>query len=74
MMRMPKNRQAMFQQAMKRMQRANWALLYRKVALLEQHSKGVGADVSGNESRLWDEVFDVALRLSGQRLSPARRS
>ncbi|CAA6811259.1 MAG: DNA polymerase III delta subunit (EC, partial [uncultured Thiotrichaceae bacterium] len=73
MMRMPKNRQAMFQQAMKRMQRANWALLYRKVALLEQHSKGVGADVANHEARLWDEVFDVALRLSGQRLSPVRR-
>lgn len=74
MMRMPKNRQAMFQQAMKRMQRANWALLYRKVALLEQHSKGVGTDVANHEDRLWDEVFDVALRLSGQRLSPVRRS
>nr|CAA6812439.1 MAG: DNA polymerase III delta subunit (EC [uncultured Thiotrichaceae bacterium] len=72
MMRMPKNRQAMFQQAMKRMQQANWALLYSKVALLDQHSKGVGTDVSGHESRLWDEVFDVALRLSGKRLSPVR--
>lgn len=69
MVRMPKNRQAMFQQAMKRMQQANWALLFNKVATLEQHSKGVGADVSGDSARLWDEVFDVALRLSGKRLA-----
>ncbi|MEZ5535727.1 MAG: DNA polymerase III subunit delta [Thiolinea sp.] len=72
MARMPKNRQAMFQQAMKRMQAANWALLFRKVALLEQHSKGVGRDVSGSEIRLWDEVLDVAMRLSGRRSGPVR--
>ncbi|MGB0846005.1 MAG: DNA polymerase III subunit delta [Thiolinea sp.] len=68
MARMPKARQALFQQAVQRMQRANWALLFRKVALLDQHSKGVGEDVSRSEARLWDEVLDVALRLSGRRL------
>ncbi|PIE00858.1 MAG: DNA polymerase III subunit delta [Thiothrix nivea] len=65
--KMPKNRQAMFQQAIKRMQGADWALLFRKLALLDQHSKGVGADFSASESRLWDEVLDVVLRLSGRR-------
>jgi DNA polymerase-3 subunit delta len=74
MARMPKNRQAMFQQAMKRMQSANWAVLFNKVAQLDQHSKGVGGDFSASEARLWDEVLDVALRLCGRRLSPARQS
>ncbi len=68
MARMPKARQAMFQQAVQRMQRANWSVLFRKVALLDQYSKGVGDNVSRNEARLWDDVLDVVLRLSGRRL------
>ena len=69
MARMPKPRQALFQQAAQRMQSANWSLLFRKVALLDQHSKGVGEGVSRSPDRLWDEVLDVALRLSGRRAS-----
>lgn len=68
MARMPKARQALFNQAVQRMGRANWSVLFRKVALLDQYSKGVGENVSRSEARLWDEVLDVALRLSGRRV------
>ncbi|MEZ5478878.1 MAG: DNA polymerase III subunit delta [Thiolinea sp.] len=66
--RMPKPRQALFQQAVQRMlplPPAVWSRLFQRLALLDQHSKGVGRDVSRSEQRLWDEVLDVALRLSG---------
>ncbi|PID50658.1 MAG: DNA polymerase III subunit delta [Proteobacteria bacterium] len=66
--RMPRNRQTLFQNAAKRMMRANWAMLFRRVALLDQHSKGVGEGVSSSQDRLWDAVFDVALAMSGKRL------
>lgn len=68
MARMPKARQALFNQAIQRMGRANWSMLFRKVALLDQASKGVGDTASRSEARLWDEVLDVALRLSGRRV------
>ncbi len=68
MARMPKARQALFQQAVKRMQRANWSVLFHRIALLDQHSKGVGENVSRSEARIWDEVLAMALRLSGRRL------
>lgn len=67
-MRLPKNRQALFQAAAKRMERANWPSLFKRLALLDQHSKGVGLDVSRHPDRLWDEVLDMALALMGKRL------
>lgn len=67
-MRLPKNRQAPFQAAIKRMERANWPSLFKRLALLDQHSKGVGLDVSRHPERLWDGVFDMALALMGKRL------
>jgi len=72
LVRMPRQRQAAFQQAAKRMVNANWATLFRRVALLDQHSKGVGEGVSRSEARLWDAVFDVALALCGKRLFGGR--
>lgn len=68
MMRLPKNRQAPFQAATKRMERANWPALFKRLALLDQHSKGVGLDVSRSADRLWDGVFDMALAMMGKRL------
>lgn len=67
-MRLPKNRQAPFQSALKRMERANWPSLFKRLAILDQHSKGVGLDVSRHPERLWDGVFDMALALMGKRL------
>ncbi|MFZ1388134.1 MAG: DNA polymerase III subunit delta [Thiolinea sp.] len=67
-MRLPKNRQAPFQAAVKRMERANWPALFKRLALLDQHSKGVGLDVSRSAERLWDGVFDMALAMMGKRL------
>ena len=67
-MRLPKARQAAFQQAIKRMEQANWPLLFKRLALLDQYSKGVGLDVSRHPDRLWDAVFDMALALMGKRL------
>ncbi len=68
LIRMPRNRQAPFQAALKRMVNANWGALFRRLAVLDQHSKGVGQDVSRHEERLWDGVFDMALALAGKRL------
>lgn len=70
-MRLPKNRQAPFQAAVKRMERANWPSLFKRLAVLDQHSKGVGLDVSRHPERLWDGVFDMALALMGKRLFAA---
>lgn len=67
-LRLPKNRQAPFQAAVKRMERANWSSLFKRLALLDQHSKGVGLDVSRHPERLWDGVFDMALAMMGRRL------
>jgi DNA polymerase-3 subunit delta len=67
-MRLPKNRQSPFQAAVKRMEQANWAALFKRLAVLDQHSKGVGLDVSRHSERLWDAVFDMALALMGKRL------
>lgn len=67
-MRLPKNRQGPFQAAVKRMERANWPSLFKRLAVLDQHSKGVGTDVSRHPERLWDDVFDMALALMGKRL------
>ncbi|HPE60534.1 MAG: DNA polymerase III subunit delta [Thiothrix sp.] len=75
--RMPKARQALFQQAVRRMQvvsPAGWAGFYRRLALLDQHGKGVGRDVPRQEQRLWDELLDLALRLAGQSLSGAGKA
>lgn len=65
LMRMPKTRQELFQRALRRMARADWALLFRHAARLDQHSKGVGQDVSRHPQRLWDEMLAMALLLAG---------
>lgn len=67
-LRLPKSRQAPFQAAIKRMERANWPNLFKRLAALDQHSKGVGLDVSRHPERLWNEVFDMALAMMGRRL------
>ncbi len=68
LVRMPRNRQASFQQALQRMAHANWAALFHRLSVLDQHSKGIGQDVSRSEERLWNEVFDMALAIMGKRL------
>ena len=65
-MRMPKTRQGLFQNALRRMARADWQLLFHHAALLDQHSKGVGQDVSRHPQRLWDEMLAMALLLAGK--------
>lgn len=69
-LRLPKNRQALFQSALRRMEHANWPALFKRLAVLDQYSKGVGIDVSRHPERLWDAVFDMALALMGKRLFP----
>ena len=66
LMRMPKTRQGLFQNALRRMARADWQLLFHHAALLDQHSKGVGQDVSRHPQRLWDEMLAMALLLAGK--------
>lgn len=69
LMRMPKPRQALFQNALRRMMAADWPQLFAHAARLDQHSKGVGQDASRHPQRLWDEMLDLALVLAGQRMT-----
>lgn len=64
----PRNRQNLLQNAFKRLAHVNFLPIYRRLAMLDQHSKGVGDGVTRSEDRLWDGAFDVALALAGQRL------
>ncbi|MBO0611878.1 DNA polymerase III subunit delta [Thiothrix fructosivorans] len=69
LMRMPKTRHNLFQNALRRMMNADWDRLFTLAAHLDQHSKGVGIDVSRHPQRLWDEMLTLALLLSGRSLS-----
>ncbi|MBU0656733.1 MAG: DNA polymerase III subunit delta [Gammaproteobacteria bacterium] len=66
LMRMPKNRQALFQNALRRMMTVDWTLLFTHAARLDRHSKGVGRDVSRHPQRLWDDMLELALKLAGR--------
>ena len=66
---MPKTRHNLFQNALRRMMNADWDRLFTLAAHLDQHSKGVGIDVSRHPQRLWDEMLTLALLLSGRSLS-----
>jgi DNA polymerase-3 subunit delta len=68
LVRMPKARQSLFQNAVRRMLGTDWKTLFNRVALLDQHSKGVGRDVSRHPQRLWDEILELALLLAGKPL------
>ncbi|MDQ5767605.1 DNA polymerase III subunit delta [Thiothrix subterranea] len=68
LMRMPKTRQGLFQTALRRLLNADWQRLFAMAARLDQHSKGVGQDVSRHPQRLWDELLDLALLLGGREL------
>lgn len=64
--RIPKTRQSLFQKALRHMAQADWQSLFHQAALLDQHSKGVGHDVSRHPQRLWDEMLAMALLLAGK--------
>ena len=70
LMRMPKPRQGLFQNALRRMAATDWVALFQQAALLDQHSKGVGQDVSRHAQRLWDEMLNLALLLAGKVVLP----
>lgn len=70
LLRMPKNRQPLFQNALRRLLGTDWNTLFRLAAQLDQHSKGVGKDVSRHPQRLWDEALDLALLLGGRVVLP----
>lgn len=65
LVRMPKPRQAMFQNALRRMMAADWPSLFAQAAQLDRHSKGVGQAVYRHPQRLWDEMLELALLLAG---------
>jgi DNA polymerase-3 subunit delta len=66
LVRMPKTRQGLFQTALRRMMAADWQSLFSRAAMLDQHSKGVGQDVSRHPQRLWDEMLELAFLLGGK--------
>jgi DNA polymerase-3 subunit delta len=68
LLRMPKPRQALFQNALRRMMVVDWRPLFIHAARLDQHCKGVGQDASRHPQRLWDEMQELALLLAGKAL------
>lgn len=66
LMRMPKSRQALFQNALRRMISVDWSLLFTQTARLDRHSKGVGRDASRYPQRLWDDLLELALNMAGR--------
>lgn len=74
LVRMPKNRQGLFQNAVRRLKGADWQDLFQRAAVLDQHSKGVGYGVSRHPQQLWDEMLELALLLAGQALWPPLRA
>ncbi len=66
LMRMPKNRQTLFQNALRRMMSVDWNPLFTHIARLDRHSKGVGRDVSRHPQRLWDDMLALALQMAGR--------
>lgn len=68
LVRMPKARQGLFQNALRRMSSTDWTPLFARAAQLDRHSKGVGKDASRHPQRLWDEMLEMALLLAGKPL------
>ena len=63
--KMPRPRQRPFQQAMQRMQYANWNAILKKNSDIDRLSKGQGDIANKGLGRVWSELLELSLTLSG---------
>lgn len=64
--RLPKNRQAMMQQALHRANQINWHAVWQYAAEIDRESKGVGFQAAKHVDRIWNNISDMALELAGK--------
>ena len=62
----PRPKQSNFRSASQRLKNADWINIWNKLVEIDWKSKGVGAEVSKLEERIWDEFLDVSLLLAGR--------
>ena len=63
----PRPKQANFRSASQRLMGADWINIWNKLVEIDWKSKGVGAEPSKLEIRIWDEFLSVSLLLTGRR-------
>jgi DNA polymerase-3 subunit delta len=63
--RLPKPRQKPFQQAMQRMQHANWVDILKKNSDIDRLSKGQSEIANKGLGRVWSDLLELALILAG---------
>jgi DNA polymerase-3 subunit delta len=68
--RLPKNRQAMMQQALHRANQINWQAVWHYAAEIDRESKGVGFQVAKHADRIWNTISDMSLELAGKPTLP----
>ena len=64
---MPRPRQGPFQSAMRRLQTADWPTILDKNFIIDRMSKGHESVRVKDESRTWDEIYDLAALLSSSK-------
>ncbi len=68
MNKVPRPRQKPFQQALQRMQRADWSYIIKMNGSIDRLSKGQGDVVNKGMGRVWLELLELALTLAGTRV------
>lgn len=63
--KLPRQKQSLYRTANQRLYRANWHSILEKLIEVDWKIKGVGQDVNKLESRIWDDLGNIALSLSG---------
>lgn len=66
--KLPKPRQKPFQMALQRLQHIEWSQILRKNAEIDRLSKGQGDTANKGMGRVWSEMLDLALTLSGTKV------
>lgn len=64
--RMPRPRQKPFQTALQRMQHADWSMILNQYAEIDRLSKGQGKIANKGMGRIWSDLLELALVLSGK--------
>lgn len=64
--KVPRPKQSAFNSACRRLLDTEWQGVWDKLVEIDWKSKGVGAEPSKGELRIWDEFLDVTLLLAGR--------
>ena len=66
--KMPRQKQTAFRAISQRLQQADWQAIWNSLVEIDWKSKGVGAEPSKSENRIWDAFLQVSMQLSGQKV------